>query len=220
MTSETEIRSLLKDMAAKHCPSDPSPTWLVKQCLSPLARVYARIVNLSQQGCEVPAHSKVALVRPLLKKPGLDRDILQNDRPVSNLAFTATVLEREVAKRLVHHLSTNGLRVPFQSAYVSQHSTETALIRVHNDICRAVDANRAAVLALLDLSSAVDTIDHGMLLTRLESSFGITDDALMWIRSYLSNRYQSVTINSETSSQQPYLFGVPQGSVLGPIPFT
>ena len=108
---------------------------------------------------------------------------------------------------------------PVQSAYRANHSTETALLRVYNDLLLAVDAGDAAVLVLLDFSAAFDTIDHGILLRRLESTFGIRGLALEWMRSYITGRHQAVLIDGFTSALVPLLFDVAQGSVLGPIVF-
>jgi hypothetical protein len=79
-----------------------------------------------------------------------------------------------------------------QSAYRAYHSTETALLRVHHDIAYALDSNCCAVLLMLDLSAAFDTIDHQILFNRLEYSTGVTKDALLWFKSYLMDRTQRV----------------------------
>ena len=107
-----------------------------------------------------------------------------------------------------------------QSAYKKFHSTETALLRVHNDIMLSVDKGNAVVLVLLDLSAAFDTIDHNILLLRLHDIIGVTGTALQWFQSYLANRSQQVLIEDAVSPLSDLLFGVPQGSVLGPIIFT
>ena len=108
----------------------------------------------------------------------------------------------------------------FQSAYKSRHSTETALLKVVNDILCAIDDGNVTLLTLLDLSAAFDTIDHTILLERLKISFGIDGVVLDWIRSYLSDRKQKVKVNNDISSEIPVKYGVPQGSVLGPLHFS
>ena len=102
---------------------------------------------------------------------------------------------------MVQHLSTNNLLVPVQSAYRAHHSTETALLRVMNDLLLAVDEGDAVMLTLLDFSSAFDTIDHSILLHRLEHSFGIKGVALQWFTSYITGRRQAVSIAGVTSAR-------------------
>ena len=111
----------------------------------------------------------------------------------------------------------NNLWHTFQSAYCPKHSTETALLRVFNDLLTASDPGSISVLTLLGLSAAFDTIDHSILLTRLESTFSIRDLALSFFRSYLQDRTQVVTVNEIKPSPSLLTCGVPQGSVLGPI---
>ena len=107
--------------------------------------------------------------------------------------------------------------------YTSQHfrnqSTETALFRVRNDICRMVDVHGAAMVLLLDLSAAFSTINYGMLLARLSSCFGINGKVLSWIRPYLLDRSQFVNVLGARSSKSRIQCGVTQGSVLGPLLF-
>ena len=177
------------------------------------------MVNSSLAERVVPSDFKRALVCPLLKKPNMDKDTLKNYRPVSNLSFLSKVLERVISSRLVHHIDTQGLREPFQSAYVARHSTETALTRIHSDICTAIDSHGAALLVLLDLSAAFDTIDHKLLLHHLSSRYGVEGTALAWLQSYLADRSQMVAISDSKSKEITLSYGVPQGSVLGPLLF-
>ena len=170
-------------------------------------------MNTSLSCAEFPKELKRAFLTPLIKKIILDAEILKNYRPVSNLSFLSKLIERIVCVQLVNHLDKNGLYEVFQSAYRQLHSTETALLRVQNDILQAVDSRGGAILVLLDLSAAFDTIDHETLIRTLDIYCGIRGDPLKWFLSYLKGRVQSVQIGSTFSREQNLLFGVPQGSV-------
>ena len=152
-------------------------------------------------------------VTPRHKKPSLDRNSLKNYRPVSNLSFISKLIEKVVAKQLNEFISHEGLLNVNQSAYKSSHSTETALLKIQNDIAFSVDSGKAVALTLLDLSAAFDTIDHSLLYDCLHDWFGLDGTVLLWIKSYLSN--QKIKIESVFLP-----LGVPQGSVLGPLLFT
>ena len=93
------------------------------------------------------------------------------------------------------------------------------MLRTVNDILSALDNDNISVLVLLDLFAALDTIDHQILLSRLNSVLGIQSTALQWFHSYFSDRYQSTSVNNSSSSPSQPMYGVPQGSVLGPILF-
>jgi hypothetical protein len=215
-TTENEVKKIIMSAAVKSCELDPIPTFLLKSCIDSLLPLITAIVNKSISESEVPTKFKQAIVRPLLKKQGLDQDELKNYRPVSNLPFVSKILEKVVAKQLESHLDANRLHDDFQSAYRPRHSTETALLRVYQDIAAALDSNSCVVLVMLDLSAAFDVIDHPILLKRLEHSYGISGSALAWLKSYVSNRSQRVAIRSDVSEDFSLPFGVPQGSVLGP----
>ena len=189
---------------------------MVKCHLELLLPSITDIINMSLSSGIVPSSMKQALVTPLLKKPSLDPEVPKNYRPVSNLSFLSKILEKVVANQLLEHMETHGLHEPLQSAYRGGHSTETALVRVQNDLLRAIDRKQGVVLVLLDLSAAFDTIDHNILLNRLRKRIGVSGVALNWIRSYLTNRIQSIYINRTASKPSNLIFGVPQGSVLGP----
>jgi hypothetical protein len=121
--------------------------------------------------------------------------------------------------RLTAHLQSFPTISPFQSTYRKFHSTETALLRIQNDLLLAVDKRKLSALVLLDLSAAFDTIDPQMLLTRLSTTFGLTGLALRLLTSYLTDRSQSVSIDSHSTAPSSVQTGVPQGSVLGPLLF-
>ena len=165
----------------------------------------------------MPTELKQAVIRPLLKKPSLDYQEFKNFRSISNLTFLSKVIEKVVALQLVDYIENNGLCEVFQSAYRAHHSTETALLRVYNDIAMSIDNQKSVVLVLLGLSVAFDTVDHSLLLARLSTRFGICDQALDWFRSYLSDRTQHVRIQDVSSDVHALPYGVPTGPVLGPL---
>lgn len=219
-TTIEEVTALIKKSPCKTCSLDPVPSWLIKKCSPELAPVLSHIINSSLSSGIFPTSMKHAVISPILKKQNLDRENMANYRPVSNLSYVSKLTERVVARRLDHHCVRNHIHCTFQSAYRTRHSTETALLRVQNDILQSVDSKGGAILVLLDLSAAFDTIDHQLLINLFQTNFGIEETPLAWLKSYLEDRTQCVKIREATSSKTPLRFGVPQGSVLGPRLFS
>uniref|UniRef100_A0A8C1UV32 Reverse transcriptase domain-containing protein n=1 Tax=Cyprinus carpio TaxID=7962 RepID=A0A8C1UV32_CYPCA len=199
---------------------DRIPSCLFKSCFDSLSPVVLRIINNSLCTGVVPAALKTAAVTPVPKTNNMDFNNLNKFRPISNLPFLGKILEQTVASQLFSHLSSNDLFEPFQSGFRKLHSTETALVKVTNDLLMASDSGRLSILILLDLSAAFDTIDHSILITRLETIFGVSDSALKWFKSYLSDRKQFVAMGDCKSEVGVVHCGVPQGSVLGPLLFS
>ena len=108
----------------------------------------------------------------------------------------------------------NGLFPELQSAYHQHHSTETALLKVKNDLLMAMHKGQVTLLVLLDLSSAFDTVEHEILVERLRSTIGLGGKVLSWFESYLKGRSQQVSINGTLSKPFDLKCGVPQGSCL------
>ena len=177
------------------------------------------IINASLEQGKCPNFFKQAHVTPILKKSSIDKEVFKNYRPVSNLNFISKILERVVAAQLQTHLDEAGLMTAFQSAYRKHHSTDSALLNIHNDFLLNMAKGSVTALTLLDLSAAFDTIDHTILLDRL-NYYGISELALGWFKSYLSGRTHSVKVGSTLSHPVALQYGVPQGSVLGPILFS
>ena len=151
---------------------------------------------------DFPISCKSSIVIPLIKKPGLDRDMLKKCKPVSNISSLSKVIEKVISIRILGHILDNNIVGSFQSAYRAGHSCETALLRVYNDIVTTVGKGNGSFLVLLDLSAAFDTIDHDSVFYILKKYVGIGDSALRLIRSYLrlirsyfSDRTQRVQID-------------------------
>jgi len=213
-----EISKLISSSNNSTCDLDPIPTSILKKC-SVLLPTITDIVNLSLTTGLFPDNFKSCTVHPLIKKPSLDKESLLNYRPISHLSFLSKLTERVVKARLTNHLSSNSLFNSHQSAYSKFHSTETTLLSVHDHLIKSISTQKLTALCLLDLSAAFDTIDHDILLSRLSTWFGLSNTALFWFRSYLSCRTFSVSIENSSSTPSNLLYGVPQGSVLGPILF-
>ena len=133
---------------------------------------------------------------------------------MQGLSFLSKLTERAVASQFMAHSDSNHLLSPRQSAYRRRFSTETAVLLVYNDIIRAVDQGHLVAMALLDLSCAFDTVDHVTLLSILSQRFLVTDQALAWFQSYLTDRYQVYTTDSTQSAPIALTSGIPQGSGL------
>ena len=184
----------------KTCALDLLPASVLTKCLQRLLPVITDIVNRSLDEALMPNSLKTALIIPLLKKTNLDTEDFKNFRPVTNLPFVSKLIEKSVAVQLVQYIDDNNLDEKLQSAYKKLHSTETALLRVHDDILRTVDRGCTVVLLLLDLFAAFDTVDRGLLLHRLNTRFGIKGKVLAWFKSHLTDRSRFVSINGSNSS--------------------
>ena len=156
---------------------------------------------------------------PILKKDGLGAGDVKNYRPISNLTFISKLIERLVYSQLFNFLEQHKLLPKFQFGFRKYHSTETAVLKVISDIAMAADAGEVTLLGLLDMSAAFDTVDHSILVNRLETSFGFSGSVLSWLESFLSRRTQQVVFNNTVSDVAEVRTGVPQGSVLGPLLF-
>ena len=213
-----EISKIITAFAAKSCDLHPAPTFLVKEFLDVLLPHLTRLCNVSiQSGC-LPSSQKTAMVMPRLKRSGLDPAEIKNCRPISNLPFMSKVIEKLILAQLTHYLTVNGLFPKFQSGFRRYHSTETAVLRVVSDIYSAIGQDQVSLLALLDVSAAFDTVDHGIFLERRSTSYGLSDMAYTWLESYITGRAQIIHhVGNRHSSPSKVLYGVSQGSVLGPV---
>ena len=132
------------------------------------------------------------------------------------MSFISKIIEKVIDTQIHSHLIKINIVDNFQPAYKTGHSCETALLRVYNDIVTTIGRDNGAMLVLLDLSAAFDTIEHDNLFCILEKYVGICGNALKLIKSYFSNRTQRVQIDNVLFDFANIICGVPQGSVLGP----
>ena len=199
---------------------DPLPANQLTDNITSIVPAITLITNASLDEGVMPKSLKHAIVRPLLKKPSLDKDTLSSYRPVSNLTQLSKVIEKVVALRITTHVYDQQMDECFQSAYRKKHSTETALLYVTSAIKTAMDKKQGTILLLVDFSSAFDTINHNILIRRLRLRYGFVGKILDWVISYLKERSQRVVIGDQSSSTTTVTTGVPQGSVLGPLLFS
>ena len=140
----------------------------------------------------------------------------KNYRPVALLPIFSKVLERAVFLQIVDYLESNSLLNPNHHGSRKGHNTATALLQMYDQWQEEVEDGKMVGVMLIDLSAAFDMVDHQILLEKL-NLYGLDDQALAWMNSYLSNRTQSVMIDGHLSPPLLLTCGVPQGSILGPL---
>ena len=159
---------------------------------------------------------KTAKVTPILKSG--DHTDVKNYRPISVLPFLSKIAERHVHNALYNFLYENDLIYIRQSGFRSKESTETALIKIIDDLLFNLDNDRVSGMVLVDYRKAFDMIDHTLLLEKLEV-YGFSRDSLQWLTSYLKDRRQLVKLGDKQSRVAIVRHGIPQGSILGPLLF-
>uniref|UniRef100_A0A673IYN1 Reverse transcriptase domain-containing protein n=1 Tax=Sinocyclocheilus rhinocerous TaxID=307959 RepID=A0A673IYN1_9TELE len=214
------LEEIVQHLKSSTCYLDTLPTYFFKRVLNCLEADLLEVVNASLLSGTFPDSLKTAVVKPLLKKSNLDNTILSNYRPISNLPFIGKIIEKVVFNQLNKYLNSNGYLDNFQSGFRPHHSTETALIKIINDIRLNSESGKISVLVLLDLSAAFDTVDHNILLERLENWVGLSGMVIKWFRSYLEGRGYYVSIGEHKSKWTSMTCGVPQGSILAPLLFS
>ncbi len=169
---------------------------------------------MSFLNASVPEKSKIAKSIPIHKKK--EKYCADNYRPISLLSTINKIMEKLMYKRLIIFLNKNKILYEYQFGFRENYSTSMALIEIVDNILKDLEAGKYVAGIYLDLSKAFDTVDHKILLHKL-NHYGIRGQTLNWLKSYLSNRQQFTYINDNQSQLKPIRYGVPQGSVLGPL---
>ena len=216
--SESDLRKQITSTEIKTCKRDSIPAFLLRSSIEYILPCLVFLVNISMSLGSMDG-LKESVVTPILKKAGLDPDVLSNYRPVCGGLYIDKLIQRLVSLQLGDHMTLNALHIAQQSGYKSFHSCETVLLKIINDVLISLDKGRCCILLLLDLSAAFDTVDHEKLLYILEHEIGLKGTVLKWFSSFLSNRAQCTNISGSHSEKRNMPYGVPQGSVLGPILF-
>ena len=216
----TQLKKQFKEMNKKYCIGDPVPIKIISSCFDSLCPLILKIVNESLINGIFPEALKHAVVSPIIKDENGDREDFKNYRPISNTPILAKIIEKTILVQLSKYLSDSQLYIESQSAYRKEHSCETAVLKIVNDIQSEIDDNNMVILLMLDLSAAFDTIDQDILLSKLNKKYKIKGNALKLITSYLKKRTYAVHINEQWSSTHNLTYGVPQGSILGPMLFS
>ena len=185
---------------------------------APVVAVYiTHIFNLSLCIGKFHEDWKLAKVTPIYKGEG-SKQMPTNYRPISVVCTVAKILETLVKKQLIEYFTFNNLFCTSQYAYLKNHSTQNALHEIYDECLLNVNTGNMSAMCALDLSKGFDTLNHNILLSKLEK-YGLDNECLMWFQSYLCNRRQVVRVGQKSSSEKLVNIGVPQGSCLGPILF-
>src|ERR1043165_9041173 len=216
-TSAEEVINISSGIRLSHSRGlDDIDPCIATRFLTHVAHPLAEVINCSFNNGIVPRALKAAKVVPIYKKG--DKDSVANYRPISILPYFSKYYEKLMYRRLFNYV--NSLNIIFQSqhGFQSGHSPYMALLSMQDMISNAIDNNNYSVGVFFDLSKAFDTVDHKILIKKLEN-YGIRGIPLKWFISYLENRTQNVVCNEVLSEEGIIGFGVPQGSILGPFLF-
>ena len=189
---------------------------LLKEIASIISSHLALVLNKCLTESIFPSELKVAKVTPLYKKGSINE--CGNYRPISILPTISKILELFVKDKLVNYLSVNKLLTEYQHGYIQSKSTTTALLSLLKEIITGYDERKLTQVAFCDLSKAFDSVDHNILARKM-NAYGIQEEALALLISYLENRKQRVYWKGKISEWKNISKGVPQGSILGPILF-
>ena len=216
MLSEDEFEEAFKSLERSKAPGHDGLdvniiTSVYELIKKPLLKIFNESIDLGIS----PENMKIAKVRSIFKSG--KKELLTNYRPISVLSCFSKILERIMYNRVYNYLNDNNL-FHKQFGFRKGHSTDHALIELINSIYDSFNQNKYTLGVFIDLSKAFDTVDHNILIDKL-NLYGITNNSLKWFSSYLSNRKQFIQAGAIKTSNLDIICGVPQGSISGPLLF-
>lgn len=217
-TNETEVRKVIKELKLKKSPGlDNIRTEVLKKVETEIATPITYLINRCFETECIPKLLKVGLIKPLYKSG--DKLEIINYRPISLISNIAKIIEKILKCRILKFLNRHNIISDHQYGFREGKSTEDAIHKLTSEIYRALDSKTPALCIFVDLSKAFDTVSHQKLLEKIKC-YGLRGKMYNLIKSYLSDREQYVEIDGTISSARTITFGVPQGTVLGPLLFT
>lgn len=215
-TDSNEVCRVIRSFPNKGCPPNAIPSFCYKHVAEMIAPIICDLINCSFESGEFPDILKIARVIPIFKAGS--KSSLCNYRPISTLHFISKIFERVMYSRLDKYICRFNLLTDGQFGFRKDLSTSDAVLQFTDAVYNTFNSKKYLISVLLDFSKAFDTVNHSILLSKLQS-MGVRGSSLAWFRSYLSNRKQYVSLLNTSSELKNINAGVPQGSIIGPLLF-
>ena len=215
-TFPNEVENLINNAPLKSCPLNEIPTFIFKQIKAPLSAVISTLFNESVETANFPRCLKIARIVPVYKEG--DNTSVKNYRPISVLPFIGKMFAKLMYARLNKFFTANDVIFKHQFGFQTGLGTSDAIVEFLDHVYKSIGNHEIFVSVYIDLRKAFDTVNGKILLNKL-NHYGVRGVANDWIKSYLTNRQQFVSIEGSNSPKSDVCLGVPQGSVLGPLLF-